>query len=111
MAVNETSPADQPAAPGPVTFAAVVEEHWTAVYKLVYSLTGNTHDTEDLTQETFLRALNRLDTFRPGTNMRSWLLRIACNAFFDWQRKRKRSRAVAGTSGTGRPSVDSRRRE
>jgi RNA polymerase sigma-70 factor (ECF subfamily) len=92
LASNESGPADQPAAPGADTFATVVEVHWTAVYKLVYSLTGNTHDTEDLTQETFLRALNRLDSFRPGTNMRSWLLRIASNAFFDWQRKCKRAR-------------------
>jgi RNA polymerase sigma-70 factor, ECF subfamily len=59
---------------------------------LLYSMTGNTHDTEDLTQETFLRALNRFETFRPGTRMRAWLLRIASNAFFDVQRQRGRLR-------------------
>jgi RNA polymerase sigma-70 factor (ECF subfamily) len=53
-------------------------------------MTGNTHDTEDLTQETFLRALNRLDSFTPGTKMRAWLLRIATNALFDLKRKRQR---------------------
>jgi RNA polymerase sigma-70 factor (ECF subfamily) len=78
--------------PDPGSFAAVVNEHWTAVYRLLYSMTGNTHDTEDLTQETFLRALKRFDTFRPGTRMRAWLLRIASNAFFDVQRQRGRIR-------------------
>ena len=74
-------------------FAAVVEEHWLAVYRLLHSLSGNVHETEDLTQETFLRALQRLASFQPGTNMRNWLLRIASNAFFDVRRKRKRAKA------------------
>jgi RNA polymerase sigma-70 factor (ECF subfamily) len=76
----------------PADFTAVVHEHWSAVYKMLRCLTGNMHETEDLTQETFLRALRRLDSFRPGTNLRSWLLRIGANAFFDEQRKRKRAR-------------------
>ena len=41
-------------------------------------------------QETFLRAWNRLDTFRPGTAMRVWLLRIAANAATDVRRRRIR---------------------
>jgi RNA polymerase sigma factor (sigma-70 family) len=76
--------------PNRANFAEVVNEHWTAVYKLLYHLSGSTHDTEDLAQETFLRALNRLESFAAGTKMRAWLLRIASNAFFDQHRKRKR---------------------
>jgi RNA polymerase sigma-70 factor (ECF subfamily) len=70
----------------------MVGEHWDAVYRLLYVLSGNVHDTEDLTQETFLRAMDKLDSFQPGTNLRSWLLRIGSNAFYDQQRKRKRAR-------------------
>lgn len=73
----------------PDSFKAVVEAHWTAVYRLLYSMTGNPHDSEDLAQETFLRALRRWDTFKRGTNLRAWLLRIASNAFFDLRRKRQ----------------------
>jgi RNA polymerase sigma-70 factor (ECF subfamily) len=75
-------------------FAEVVNDHWKSVYKLLYTITGNTHDTEDLTQETFLRALQRFETFQPGTKLRTWLLRIATNAFFDTQRKRQSRRAI-----------------
>ena len=78
--------------PSAAAFAVVVEQHWDAVYRLLHSLTGNVHDTEDLTQETFLRALDKLAAFKPGTSMRSWLLRIGSNAFFDQQRRRKRSK-------------------
>ncbi len=81
---------EQPSRGGSGSFATVVNDHWTAVYRLLYSMTGHPHDTEDLTQETFLRALKRLDTFQPGTKMRAWLLRIASNVFFDVQRKRRR---------------------
>jgi RNA polymerase sigma-70 factor (ECF subfamily) len=73
----------------PDSFKAVVEAHWTAVYRLLYSMTGNPHDSEDLAQETFLRALRRWDSFKRGTNLRAWLLRIASNAFFDVRRKRQ----------------------
>ncbi len=81
-----------PASEDETNFAAVVEAHWDAVFRMLHCLTNSTHDTEDLTQETFLRALKRFDTFRPGTRMRNWLLRIASNAFFDVRRKRARLR-------------------
>ena len=73
-------------------FEAMVREHWDAVYRLLQSMTGSIHDTEDLAQETFLRAWKRIGTFQPGTRMRSWLLKIAANAFLDEQRRRKRAR-------------------
>src|SRR5258708_34777859 len=84
------SPGRGPADPG-----KLLNEHWTPVYRLLLSLTGNTHEAEDLTQETFLRALQRLNTFQRGTNLRGWMLRIATNAFFDARRKRKRPRTEA----------------
>jgi len=79
-----SSPKDLP------PFAEVVNAHWSAVYRLLHCMTGNTHDTEDLAQETFLRALKKQETFRPGTRLRPWLLRIAANAFFDLRRKQQR---------------------
>ena len=79
----------------PDEFEEVVEAHWTAVYRLLYSMTGNPHDTEDLTQETFFRALKRFDTFKRGTNLRAWLLRIGTNAFFDVKRKKQTLKIAA----------------
>src|SRR5687767_3604950 len=73
------------------SFAAMVRDHWDAVYRLAQSLTNHAHDAEDLAQETFLRAAGKIDSFRPGTNLRSWLLKIASNAFLDEQRKRRRA--------------------
>ena len=89
----ETAFPDYP--PDPSGFTAIVEAHWGAVYRLLYHMTGNRHDAEELSQETFLRAWRRMDTFQRGTNLRSWLLRIATNAGLDLHRKRKRSRSAA----------------
>jgi RNA polymerase sigma-70 factor (ECF subfamily) len=61
-----------------------------AVYRFALRLTGGrTSEAEDLVQETFLRAYRSWETFRPGTNARSWLFTIARNVFL-------RERQVAG---------------
>lgn len=83
-------PTDEAAARGEGPFTSVVNEYWTVVYRFLHRMTGDPHETEDLTQETFLRALNRLDSFQPGSNMRVWLLKIAANACLDVERRRRR---------------------
>ena len=72
---------------------AMVKAYWDVVYRVVYRLTRNTHDTDEITQETFLRAIASADRFRPGTDMRSWLLQIATNQFRDICRRKKVARA------------------
>jgi RNA polymerase sigma-70 factor (ECF subfamily) len=51
---------------------------------------GAAPDSDDLVQETFLRAWVAFDRFAPGTDARAWLLTIALNAFRDRMRKRGR---------------------
>lgn len=72
----------------------LVDQHWDTVYRLAYHLCRDPHDAQDLAQETFLKALARADSFKEGTNLRAWLLRIASNAFLDLKRKRKTARVV-----------------
>ncbi len=76
---------------GQLDFRDVVNQHWSAVFRFLRTLGGDEHLAEDLTQETFLRALDRISTFAAGTNMRAWLFRIANNIYFDEHRKKKRS--------------------
>jgi RNA polymerase sigma factor (sigma-70 family) len=61
-------------------FATIVEGHWDAVFRTLWCMTGNTHDAEELTHETFLKALRAFASFEAGSNVRAWLLRIAVNA-------------------------------
>ncbi len=67
-------------------FARLVERYWDGLYRWLYHLTHDSHTAEDLAQEAFLKALNGLHTFRPGTNFRAWLFRIAHNTFANHRR-------------------------
>ncbi|GIG28617.1 RNA polymerase sigma factor SigE [Cellulomonas marina] len=69
----------------------IVREHSARVYRLAYRLTGNRHDAEDLTQETFVRVFRSLSSYSPGT-FEGWLHRITTNLFLDGARRRRRIR-------------------
>ena len=75
----------------PPSWDEIVREHADRVYRLAYRLTGNQHDAEDLTQETFVRVFRSLASFRPGT-FEGWLHRITTNLFLDMVRRRARVR-------------------
>ncbi len=83
-------PSEVPGA-APAGWAEIVEEHSARVYRLAYRLTGNQHDAEDLTQETFIRVFRSLGTYTPGT-FEGWLHRITTNLFLDQVRRRRRIR-------------------
>ncbi len=76
-------------------FNSLVERYQSAVYTLCLRLLGNAEAAEDATQETFLSAYRALHSFA-GSNLRSWLLRIAANESKDELRRRKR-KDVAGS--------------
>lgn len=76
------------------SWAALVAEHGDSVYRLAFRLSGNKHDAEDLTQETFMRVFRSLKNYRPGT-FRGWLHRITTNLFLDMVRHRTAIRMEA----------------
>lgn len=55
-----------------------METYKKLVFQVCYSFVHNYMDAEDLTQETFLAAYRRIDTF-DGANFKAWLLTIAAN--------------------------------
>lgn len=60
------------------TFTAQVETYKKLVFQVCYSFVHNYLDAEDLTQETFLAAFHRIDSF-DGNNFKAWLVTIAAN--------------------------------
>lgn len=59
-------------------FTAEVERYKSLVFQVCNSFVHNYFDAEDLTQETFLAAYNKLDTF-DGQNFKAWVVTIAAN--------------------------------
>jgi RNA polymerase sigma-70 factor (ECF subfamily) len=70
-------------------FASLYLRHASAVYTLCVRLVRDHHHAEDLTQETFLRALAAAGDFRGGAPLAPWLKRIAANLAIDWRRTRR----------------------
>jgi RNA polymerase sigma-70 factor (ECF subfamily) len=69
-------------------YRLLVERHSRNVYRLAYRMTGNTHDAEEVVQEAFLRAYQKLHQFAGQANFGTWVYRIASNYAIDRIRQR-----------------------
>jgi RNA polymerase sigma-70 factor (ECF subfamily) len=71
------------------SFEELVAQHETRVYALALRITGQVHDAQDVTQQTFLNAIEHLSSFRGESSFSTWLLRIATHAALKILRKRR----------------------
>jgi RNA polymerase sigma-70 factor (ECF subfamily) len=83
VAVERTLAGDREA------FRVLVERHSRNVYRLAYRMTGNQQDAEEVVQEAFLRAYQKLSQFASRANFGTWVYRIAANYAIDRMRQRK----------------------
>src|SRR6186997_1821531 len=74
-------------------FSDFYREHLRDVYNYTYYRTGNHHDAEDLTTQTFLQAYRHFERAQREANgrpLRPWLIRIAHNLAANYYRDRSR---------------------
>lgn len=70
-------------------FSELVRRYQDRVYRFLLRLTRSPDDARDLTQDSFLRAYQGLDGWKPDAPFGTWLFRIARNAAFDRLRREK----------------------
>jgi RNA polymerase sigma-70 factor (ECF subfamily) len=70
-------------------YRVLVERHSQYVYRLAFRMTGNREDAEEVVQEAFLRAYQKLSQFAGNANFGTWVYRIAANYAIDRLRQRK----------------------
>jgi RNA polymerase sigma-70 factor (ECF subfamily) len=70
-------------------FEELANRHERRIYTLARRITQNEHDAQDVTQQTFLSALEHLGDFREEASFATWLDRIATHAALKILRKRK----------------------
>lgn len=67
------------------------EEYFETVNKYLFCLTHNNDISEELTQETFYRAVRKIDKYKGECKISVWLCQIAKNLWYDECRKNKRT--------------------
>lgn len=60
------------------------------VFLYIKSLANDEHIAEDITSETFLKAIQSIDSFKRNCDIRIWLCQIAKNCYFSYLRKHKK---------------------
>jgi RNA polymerase sigma-70 factor (ECF subfamily) len=79
----------------PSAIEELVHRYQQKAYVVAFHLSDeNEQDAEDLTQEAFLRAFQKLETFRGDSSFYTWFYRILVNVCLDGRRRRKRWRQV-----------------
>ncbi len=68
----------------------IYEEYFEIVNKYLFCLTHNSDISEELTQETFYKAVRKIDTYKGECKISVWLCQIAKNLWYDECRKNKK---------------------
>lgn len=71
-------------------FVRIYDRYLSQVYRYLYSRTGDRQMAEDLTSQTFLTALEKMDDYRDNGHLSAWLITIARNKSNDAFRKDRR---------------------
>ena len=87
-------------------YRILVERHSQNVFRLAYRMTGNRPDAEEIVQEAFLRAYQKLGQFAARANFGTWVYRIAANYAIDRIRQRKKEDARRVESPIGENSME-----
>src|SRR5215218_2922677 len=78
--------------------AELFNHHWPALHRAAWLVTHDAQAAEDIAQEAFLAALQRLDSFDRGRPFAPWLHRIVVNRAIDFVRARTARREVDGAA-------------
>jgi len=76
-------------------FEQLVRQYDRQIFRVAQHITQNREDAEDITQDTFFKAFQKLDQFQGNSKFSTWLVRIAVNESLMRLRKRKTSKTVS----------------
>lgn len=68
----------------------IYNKYFKEVYGYIKSLSKDSHIAEDITSETFIKAIKNIDRFKGDCDIRVWLCQIAKNSYFTYLRKNEK---------------------
>jgi RNA polymerase sigma-70 factor (ECF subfamily) len=72
-----------------MAYRELIRRYERPVFSLIYRMVRNRELAEDLSQETFIKVLNAVQSYRPEFKFSSWVFKIANNAAIDHLRRRE----------------------
>lgn len=83
---------DKAAAGCPTAFAAVIEAHYDAIYRMAWRWLGVREEAEDVAQDVCVKLASAITSFRGTAEFSTWLYRLTYNVAIDHLRMRRRAR-------------------
>jgi len=71
-------------------FEKILYAYEKPIYSYIYRLVRRREEAEDLTQESFIKLYQHLDSVDTSKNFRAWVYKIATNTVYDWLRKKQK---------------------
>lgn len=81
-------------------FAALLEAHYSLMYRFAFRWCGERQAAEDITQQACMKLAEVIGQFRFDSAFTTWLYRLVINSARDWQRREKRHVSVAESEAT-----------
>ena len=69
----------------------IYNRYYKAMYNTALRILHDSHDAEDVMQEAFIKAFDKLDSFQGTASFGAWLKRIVINESIGWLRKRRKN--------------------
>ncbi len=89
-AIRQASPGD------PRLYELLMVDFYNFIYRLTSSILGDPCEADDAAQETMIQAATHISNYQVGTNIKSWLARIAINICRDRQRRMHAAKLLQG---------------
>jgi RNA polymerase sigma-70 factor (ECF subfamily) len=67
----------------------LIDKHYKLVYYFLFKLCKQHEIAQDLTQETFIKVWDKIDSFNGSSRFSTWLYRVSYNVFVDYKRLKK----------------------
>jgi len=86
-------------------YRVLMERHFNAVARVAFRITGDEADAEEVAQEAFLRAYNKLPSFRQDAAFSTWVMRIAMNTALNFVERRTRDLSYRAPRIADEPAI------
>lgn len=78
-------------------FEKIYQKYFNDVYRYILKLSNNEHIAEEITADTFFKAMSAIDSFRGDCDIRVWLCQIAKNCYLSYLKKNGQIEDIADT--------------